>query len=196
MGPSEGGDCAFDIPNGVTSLTPYEFCNKHGLHIGEPVTIAAENQGTDTCVLRQCANGPGSADACNNWDSIGSSTKHEPVITISGTTGTVQIGHGWLPDSDAPKHPGNVEATEADGVVTFTKIHYIAEVAMFDQDGKMIAWQQFLPSPKFDFVIPAGTTSVQAIEVCNTHGLYAGPAVAVTEAGTATATTCAPIKTV
>jgi glutamyl-tRNA reductase len=30
---------AFTVPDGVTQLTPYEFCNQHGLHRGVPVAV-------------------------------------------------------------------------------------------------------------------------------------------------------------
>ena len=32
---------SFSIPEGVTSLTPYEHCNTHGLYVGDTVDITS-----------------------------------------------------------------------------------------------------------------------------------------------------------
>lgn len=45
--------CSFQVPSGVTQLRPYEFCNKHGLYVGDAVQVSAAN--TSTTAVRQCS---------------------------------------------------------------------------------------------------------------------------------------------
>merc|ERR1719183_1890872 len=114
---------SFAIPKGVTTLTPYEHCNKHGLFGGDQVAVALDQTtvGAPRCSLAVC-------DAVAQGDCTSSdvelrrqhtvafkvsepfsgdvSVKHKPYLTISGTTATVVVGLGALPDQEGqPIHP-------------------------------------------------------------------------------------------
>merc|ERR1712232_600398 len=44
----------FNVPTGVTSLTPYQHCNKHGLFKGAAVAVTATSPDPATCSARFC----------------------------------------------------------------------------------------------------------------------------------------------
>jgi desulfoferrodoxin (superoxide reductase-like protein) len=57
--PAENGGTVamlvFDIPVGTTSITPFEYCNKHGLYQGDTVAITETSTATDKmCTLQTC----------------------------------------------------------------------------------------------------------------------------------------------
>ena len=100
---------------------------------------------------------------------------HNPYIVINGPVGTVLVGKGAV--TGAPEdgiHPmeDNPEY-----------IHYIETIWVEDQDGNLLSMRHLSPaepSPAtMEFEIPEGTTSVQAYQYCNLHGLFRGPSVAV-----------------
>merc|ERR1712183_287946 len=94
------------IPPGVTSLTAYEWCNKHGLWRGPtqlieaPDSDASLNGGVCSALhadfLRRQRGEP--------WNQIAPYTeadgaKHTPYITVTGSVATVTVGDG------DPYHP-------------------------------------------------------------------------------------------
>lgn len=177
-----------DVPAGATELTPYEWCNIHGLWVGETVpipTTTAEARSTTECEVSQYPEGA--------WESVHADflrqqketyqsdtpfkeedgVKHIPYITLNedGVTGSIIVG--VEPD---PVHPmiGSV-----DGI---TDPHWITEVYVVDADtGKIITMKSLDPTgvdaATMEFDIPTGTESIVAYEWCNIHGLWESPKV-------------------
>ena len=84
--------------------------------------------------------------------------KHDPFITISGTTATISVrGTGG---STTTLHPQ-------------TANHYISDIWVKDQTGAVIyyaALEGSAAAPTTTFTVPAGTTSLTPFEFCNLHG--------------------------
>merc|ERR1712232_1012857 len=104
--------------------------------------------------------------------------KHKPYLTISGTTATVVVGLGALPDQEGqPIHPMVASANPA-------KVHWVDHIWVKNQDGVVVAMRDLdatEPSPAMlTFEVPEGTTQLVAYEHCNLHGLFMGDAVTVT----------------
>jgi len=185
----------FAIPEGVTALTPYEHCNKHGLFKGDTVavTLSQTMVGVPRCSLSAC-------DAVTLGDCASSdvelrrqhavafgvsepfagnvSVKHKPYLSISGTTATVVVGLGALPEQEGqPIHPMTASADPA-------KVHWVDHIWVKNQDGLVVAMRDLdatEASPAmFTFEVPEGTTQLIAYEHCNLHGVFEGEAVSVT----------------
>merc|ERR1712232_880405 len=109
--------------------------------------------------------------------------KHKPYLTISGTTATVVVGLGALPDQEGqPIHPMVASANPA-------KVHWVDHIWVKNQDGVVVAMRDLdatEPSPAMlTFEVPEGATQLVAYEHCNLHGIFAGDAVTVTANQTA-----------
>merc|ERR1719330_663649 len=87
----------FTIPIGTTSLTAYEWCNKHGLWEGPTVSVPIDFCPTMHAeFLRRQANAPWfSAQPYN----VTGGAKHTPYITVNGSVAVVKVGDG------SPYHP-------------------------------------------------------------------------------------------
>lgn len=181
----------FDVPAGATELTPFEFCNIHGLWKGETVAIP----GSDATLTT--GNDCGQMDyPSGSWESVhadflrqqkdtyNSTTvftesdgeKHTPYITIGddGKTASIFVGKD---DGIGPVHP--MMGSE-DGV---TEPHWITELYVVDDTGAIITMSSLDPTgvdaATLDFDIPEGAKTLTAYSWCNIHGLWAGPTVEV-----------------
>ena len=48
--------CSFEVPTGIIFLRPFEFCNKHGLYVGDTVQVANANATAERqCSKRECS---------------------------------------------------------------------------------------------------------------------------------------------
>ena len=84
--------------------------------------------------------------------------KHDPFITISGTTATISVR--GTDGSTTALHPQ-------------TDAHYISDIWVKDQTGAVIyyaALEGSAAAPTTTFTVPAGTTSLTPFEFCNLHG--------------------------
>ena len=112
--------------------------------------------------------------------------KHVPYITIK-EDGTSSILVGKVGEAI---HPMN--GVTDDGS---TDPHWITELYVTDQDGKIVAMKSLDPTgvteATWTFQTPEGATTLQAYSWCNIHGLYVGPIVEV--ATTKEATTDASV---
>jgi len=194
-----------DVPAGVTELTPYEWCNIHGLWVGETVSIPvttdeARGSSSSECVVSQYPEGA--------WESVHADflrqqketyqsdtpfkeedgVKHIPYITLNEDEVTGSIIVGVEPD---PVHP---MIGSADGI---TDPHWITEVYVVDADtGKIITMKSLDPTgvdaATMEFDIPTGTESIVAYEWCNIHGLWGSPKVETTTAADAASSDTSP----
>jgi desulfoferrodoxin (superoxide reductase-like protein) len=168
----------FTVPVGATSLTAYEWCNKHGLWEGPTVQVPVDFCPTMHAeFLRRQANAPWNrATPYNETDGA----KHTPYITVTDSVAVVKVGDG------SPYHPMSASA-ELDGLP-----HFITHIYVLDQDGGFVAMTGLDPSQssvaELEFTIPEGTAQLKAYSFCNLHGLWEGSAVSVSP-GTA-AKTC------
>eukprot|EP00930_Biecheleria_cincta_P021105 TRINITY_DN15717_c0_g1_i4.p1 TRINITY_DN15717_c0_g1~~TRINITY_DN15717_c0_g1_i4.p1 ORF type:complete len:2701 (+),score=424.75 TRINITY_DN15717_c0_g1_i4:78-8105(+) len=51
--------CTFEVPTGIIFLRPYEFCNKHGLYVGDLVQVGQQgnSKASRQCAKRECTAG-------------------------------------------------------------------------------------------------------------------------------------------
>merc|ERR1712226_440474 len=71
--------------------------------------------------------------AFNVSEPFNDGVKHKPYLTISGTTATVVVGLGALPDQDGqPIHPMVASANPA-------KVHWVDHIWVKNQDGVIVA---------------------------------------------------------
>jgi len=185
-----------DVPEGVTSLTPYEFCNLHGLWKGPEVTIPSADAGVvvspkmaaKECAPNQPADGAHPSfhadflrQQASTFESetpfvLDDGEKHTPFITIDadGKKGSIVVGN-----PDGAIHP--MKAFNASDPAT--PPHWITDVYVVDQDGNFVAYRQLDPTDvdiaTLEFDIPEGVEEVTAYSWCNLHGLWKGPAVKV-----------------
>ncbi|KAL7521287.1 hypothetical protein ACHAWX_005957 [Stephanocyclus meneghinianus] len=179
------------VPEGITALTPFEFCNKHGLWMGDTVSTGGVEQ-TDRIITcsesdalqwvegawtslkadfeRQQRNTFGSDAPYTETDS----EKHTPFITVNGD-GTASILVGSV---DGGIHP---MVGSADGV---EEPHWITEVFIVDDQDNFITLKALDPTgvdqAAIAFSLPENSLSVTAYIWCNIHGLYVGPTVNIT----------------
>eukprot|EP00746_Dinoflagellata_sp_MGD_P157018 gnl/MRDRNA2_/MRDRNA2_86071_c0_seq2.p1 gnl/MRDRNA2_/MRDRNA2_86071_c0~~gnl/MRDRNA2_/MRDRNA2_86071_c0_seq2.p1 ORF type:complete len:437 (+),score=48.54 gnl/MRDRNA2_/MRDRNA2_86071_c0_seq2:142-1452(+) len=97
-----------------------------------------------------------------------------PYLTVMGATATVVVG----------KHPHPMIESEDPDLM-----HFVTHIYVLDQTGKCVAMEYFDPSTDSEahmtFSIPASATTLQPYEYWNREGLWAGPAVAVSNKLTA-----------
>jgi len=93
--------------------------------------------------------------------------KHDPFITIVGTTATVGVA-------------GDDGITESGYLHPQTDSHYITDIWVVDQTDTVVFQQSFTDADSealATFQVPSSATSFVAYEFCNIHGLYRGPVV-------------------
>jgi len=181
----------FQVPPGVTQLTPYSWCNIHGFWIGDTVVldkVAADEGGA----AADCAVSSFHPDT---WPSLhadfsrlqnavflsdvpfdeSNGEKHVPYITVTdeNSNGSIIVGN---PEGEI--HPMDGEAP-----------HWITEIYVVDQTGAILDLTSLDPTnvdiATYEFDIPEknangeDVTSVKAYAWCNIHGLYEGPTVEV-----------------
>eukprot|EP00928_Gymnodinium_smaydae_P095054 TRINITY_DN8104_c0_g2_i1.p1 TRINITY_DN8104_c0_g2~~TRINITY_DN8104_c0_g2_i1.p1 ORF type:complete len:1846 (+),score=294.15 TRINITY_DN8104_c0_g2_i1:63-5600(+) len=100
--------CTFEVPPGIQFMKPYEWCNKHGLYVGEAVTVTSFNPAAKRqCRKRECTESHPSlsAEALSSaaveaaWDSAQDST--ERISTTNMCRETRAIFAVQLSDVDA-----------------------------------------------------------------------------------------------
>mmetsp|Transcript_7355 Transcript_7355/g.13369 ORF Transcript_7355/g.13369 Transcript_7355/m.13369 type:complete len:348 (+) Transcript_7355:147-1190(+) len=188
----------FSVPGGVTTLTPFEWCNKHGLYKGATVTIPAPT----TVDPSDPSCGISNFDT-QAWESVHADfmrlqkmephnsevpfteeggVKHTPYITLNadGITASILVG-----DTSADVHPMN-------GSPDGESPHWITELYVMDQSGKIVTMQSLdstgVDRATAEFNIPEGAETLQAYEWCNLHGLWQGPEVKVGSASDSSTT--------
>lgn len=193
LNPQEGEPASLTtlVPEGVTELTPYAFCNLHGLWVGDAVSTGGTEQ-TDR--ISSCAESDVLQWVEGAWPSVkadlerqqkvtfgsdapyteSDSEKHTPFITFNGD-GTASILVGSV---DGGIHP---MLGSADGV---EEPHWITEVYIVDDQDNFITLKTLDPTgvdeAAFDFSVPENAQNLTAYIWCNIHGLYVGPTVNVT----------------
>ncbi|KAL7535329.1 hypothetical protein ACHAXR_006425 [Thalassiosira sp. AJA248-18] len=184
MNPSAAGPAwlSFDVPDGVTMLTPYVWCNVHGLWKGTSVMVTP-NQMISTRDACYVSNYPKGA-----WTSVHADfsrrqhdqpfnskvpynetleMRHTPYITLhdDGVTASVTVGK-----ENISVHPMD----------TF---HFITEIYVMDDVGNIIVMSSLDPTganvAAIDFNIPQGTSTLTAYSWCNIHGHWVGPTIEV-----------------
>jgi len=181
----------FAVPDGVTEMVAYEWCNKHGLWAGPAVQVPTSETETEPLVEKSLE----VSDECSvsdfpeaAWPSVhadflrlqaqvfesempfteADGEKHVPYITVN-EDGTSSILVGKV---GGPIHPMNGSDGE-------TAPHWITEIYVVDQDGKIVAMKSLDPTgvteATMTFDTPEGATTMQAYSWCNIHGLYEGP---------------------
>jgi len=204
LSPSESSPATmyFDIPVGTTSVTAYEFCNKHGLFQGPTVTVTPDNTrlGARTgCSVQQCVEGTGvstcQAFTAEFWRREGSATaksdsarKHEPFLLLNGTTATIVVGEGAASaDGSGLIHP----MAPSDDPNT---VHWISHIFARDEMGNLVALCELLPThpapASCTFEVPPGVLSLRPFEFCNKHGLYVGQTVTVLQSNPSSQRSC------
>jgi desulfoferrodoxin (superoxide reductase-like protein) len=175
----------FDIPSGTTSLTAYEYCNKHGLFQGETVTVSANNikiGARSGCSMQQCREGA-SITACQAFTAEFSritgptakddpTGKHKPYLLLDGTTATIVVGKGATPGNNGSLiHPMSPSADES-------KVHWIQYIFARDEFNNLVALCELLPTDPSPatckFEVPSNIIFLRPFEFCNKHGLYVG----------------------
>mmetsp|Transcript_16485 Transcript_16485/g.28268 ORF Transcript_16485/g.28268 Transcript_16485/m.28268 type:complete len:353 (-) Transcript_16485:178-1236(-) len=178
----------FAVPAGVTALTPYEWCNKHGFHVGDTIEVSG-GQGNSSCGLSHFKEGAWTsvhADFLRLQKSVFQSdaafveadgVKHTPYITLNddGTSASVFVGK-----TGVAVHP---MTGSLDGEFSDDGPHWITEIYVTDQSGAIVTMVSLdtagVDVATLDFPVPEGAESLTAYAWCNLHGLWAGPAVAV-----------------
>lgn len=192
MDPTAGAPAKmeFAVPAGATKLTPYNWCNLHGLWIGPHVDVPFSEEGDSTvCGVSHFPN--------KAWESVHTDfmrlqmepphnspiaftevagEKHTPFIALNDD-GTASVLVGRIGGSVHPM------TGSPDGVGT---PHWITEIYVMDQSRKIVAMSTLDSADEYatmNFTVPEGTTQVQAYAWCNIHGLWASAAVEVESAG-------------
>lgn len=161
------------------------YSNKHGLWAGPAVQVATPE--TESMAVSDVCSVSDFPEA--GWPSVhadflrlqasvfesempfteADGEKHVPYITVN-EDGTSSILVGKV---GGPIHPMN---GSADGE---TPPHWITEIYVVDQDGKIVAMKSLDPTGVTEatmiFDTPEGATTLKAYSWCNIHGLYEGP---------------------
>eukprot|EP00756_Hemistasia_phaeocysticola_P035091 Hpha_TRINITY_DN16560_c3_g3::TRINITY_DN16560_c3_g3_i4::g.133730::m.133730 len=197
IGPSSASPARHDVevPRGVTQLTPYTYCNKHGLYRGETIYLNRHAIGFPLCGLTSCGEDFAGMDAQGNCVQLEEfkadyirrhgkgaihdpegQKKHTPQVVVEKGRATITVGLGTVTGDESTIHGQyNVEDS--------LKIHYIEGIYAEDQDGRVIAFALLGPEtnpPALEFDIPADVTSVTGYAYCNIHGLFQSDTLAVT----------------
>ena len=171
---------SFSLPSSVTTLTPYEYCNLHGLWKGPTVTVpfSVRAQARESAVDPQSSSGPTSSHTAST-----PAIKHDPAVTtiVRNADGshTVTVVVRGTDGSLSNLHPND-------------NGHWIETIYVKDQDGTVIFMEEFpeptsgtsaelgtYPPASIFFTLEADTTvtSLTPYEYCNLHGLWQGPTV-------------------
>jgi len=171
----------FTLPPSVTSVTPYEYCNLHGLWKGVTVSVpfSSKTNALEASCFTGISSGPTSAHNASN-----PAIKHDPAITTivkhADGSHTVNVLVRGVGGSESTLHPN-------------TYGHWIEAIYVKDQDGNVIFLREFTepvsgtsdglgtyPTAHTFFNLPSDTTvtELHPFEYCNLHGLWQGPPVA------------------
>ena len=180
----------FTLPKGttVTSLTPFEFCNKHGLWAGPKITVPFKSVGIvarDKTKDLTVTSGPNSyhKPSIRPYDVATNEGKHHPVVlhAATGADGSIIV---------TVVVRGTGGKTGLGALHPMGKGHWIESIWVEDQTGNVVGMVEY-PEPTgaettkylpvLKFTLPKGTdvTSLTPYEYCNLHGLWAGPKITV-----------------
>jgi len=175
------------------TMTPYVFCNLHGLWKGETVTLSGNATG-NTCDVPKCgkeqdAVAVGSAvavlkhrqnvsfgrkDAFPVINNDVLNSLHRPVIDTIGDMVKVTIGMGPLNGpAGCPNDCYHPVTASADP----TKVHWPEYVYVVNESGLVVHFVELAPSGdggpvKVYFETPASSSVLTAYTYCNIHGLF------------------------
>jgi len=172
----------FNVGPASTVLTPYEYCNLHGLWKGPSVTVPFQAKADSllSTVSASIATGPTSAHNASLPP-----IKHDPAVTsiIKNADGShvITFVTRGTEGSSTSLHPN-------------TPSHWITTMWLTDQTGNLVYLEEF-PQPTSSQSSTAGTYTMPTVrftlpgthpateltpwEYCNLHGLWQGPKVAV-----------------
>eukprot|EP01064_Diplonema_japonicum_P002994 TRINITY_DN11965_c0_g1_i1.p1 TRINITY_DN11965_c0_g1~~TRINITY_DN11965_c0_g1_i1.p1 ORF type:complete len:346 (+),score=79.80 TRINITY_DN11965_c0_g1_i1:52-1038(+) len=192
---------SFAIPAGVQSVRPFAVCNKHGVYKGDVSQLDEEEAGGFEGVLCELSRPEYTHEdgaPCVPFNVIDAdtirkqlaehnqksafqptekNTKHQPVLTLDGTTATVRVGLGSISGKKWDVHP-----MLPDG--DMQKVHFIERIFVRDHKGEVVGAVSLLPTDEavLQFEVPAGTLSLTAFSYCNKHGLFISKPTSVEEA--------------
>ncbi|CAE7513674.1 unnamed protein product [Symbiodinium natans] len=126
--------CTFEVPEDIPFLRPYEFCNVHGLYIGDLVQVSSANASAErNCVKRECTASQPSLgpepirseavdaliqqqqDTANRISSINMCLQHKAIYYIAKSA----VGADLQEDIDRLTQEGDAESDVARRVETF-----------------------------------------------------------------------------
>eukprot|EP01065_Artemidia_motanka_P003855 TRINITY_DN1184_c0_g1_i1.p1 TRINITY_DN1184_c0_g1~~TRINITY_DN1184_c0_g1_i1.p1 ORF type:complete len:3003 (+),score=803.35 TRINITY_DN1184_c0_g1_i1:42-9011(+) len=183
---------SFEVPDGVRELTPYAFCNKHGLFRGDPAVVAGAAGRPVACSPGKCLEDPESPSggSCRMLQSLAGdisrragAAKYDvtgmpsgtPVLIVSGDTARVGMGTGAA--------TGDASTTfRQENPLDRTALRYTEALWAVDQNGSVVGWAQLSAlddPPTLSFVVPAGVTELTPHSMSNVHGHTRGDAVSV-----------------
>jgi len=181
----------FQVPEGATELTPYAFCNLHGLWKGPTVNqpyTEGLGEPQDNC-------GPSNHDVRsksfmadyflqqrNTFDSDVAYTeekdeKHTPYITITEANGKI-MGSVVVGTTEV-FHPMN----GVDYDIVDSTPHWINTIWVVDQEKELVAMEHLDVKSEANgiaqikFEVPDSVTTLKAYSFCNIHGMWEGPSV-------------------
>lgn len=199
----------FDVPESVTELTAFEFCNLHGLWKGPTVvTLPPELAANATTNV-------GKAGVGSEVDNTMVCGIASPLSVAFDSFAADFVRRQSLPpfnsltpydEDDGTKHTPYTKIN-GDGTATITvgvegnyhvmkpaafdldengdavEPHWITEVYVVDQTGEILTMESLDPTDvniaQITLNIPSSATTLTAYEWCNIHGLYVGPTVTV-----------------
>jgi desulfoferrodoxin-like iron-binding protein len=150
---------SFDIPGTATHLTPWSYCNLHGLWKGPTYNVAVgAYMNNHINEVDGAVEGPTSLHAAG-----AKPIKHDPFLEFSATR-TAFLGVRGNDGSTDVLHP-------------MVSDHFIETVWVEDQDGKVIFTANISAASTAKsaaFKIPASATKLIPWSFCNLHGLWQG----------------------
>eukprot|EP00729_Bicosta_minor_P010159 gene10159-28324_t len=165
--------CQHALADTVTEITPYQYCNLHGVWQGPTYNVPFEQSASEFTKMGLIANMYHDEAAVV----VGAPVKHEPaVVPWSGYGGD---------GSDREYHivVRGAEGSSESLHPMKGKEHHIEAIWAKDQHGKVIAFETLGPTARTPSGMPlqltAGTRSVTPFEYCNLHGYWAGEAFAI-----------------
>ena len=149
LAPTDEAMYTFELPEGVTDVTPWALCDDHDLWVGQSmsVEVAGKIQGWEAPDNVLTSDEPG------QWaDKVAG---HYPVAMIEGNIISVSVYHPM--DDD----------------------HYIEAIYLKDENGYVVGYEEFVPGEtaysEFEVLTPAG--EYMAYAVCNLHQNWKAPLV-------------------
>ncbi len=153
---------AFVLPEHVTEVTPFEFCNIHGVWVGSPVYIEKHRDVEAYYVLHEALQPYKKIEISYPEDET--TTKHAPTIkkgTGTDNTFVVHVAHGS------------------------SSAHYIEATWAYDQNGELYGPEvDAAPDSTGEYdtgstaqeytLVHKNVVSLLPYEYCNLHGIWAG----------------------
>ncbi|CAB9497474.1 Desulfoferrodoxin [Seminavis robusta] len=197
----------FEVPEDVTAMTAFEFCNLHGLWMGPTVEtplLGQVDNATTVAAVERAGDDPSAAMEFSMMCHVDS-----PVPVAFDSFAADFVRRQSLPpfnslepydEEDGTKHTPYIQLHD-NGTATVTvgvegnyhvmkgssrdllneEPHWITDVYVVDQNGTILTMQSLNPSnvdiAQIQFEVPSNATTLTAYEWCNVHGLYRGPTI-------------------